>query len=438
MALRDPREECLDLEERGQQQLERLQSVLNRAFKSIPFYRNRFREFDLDPSQVERLEDLATVPFTERAHFSENYPYGLFAVPLRDVVRIHTAPGLFMQPTVSGYTKHDLAVWRELVARALVAAGVSSADILQIDLDAGLANWGRDYKDGAEIVEASVIPLTVLHPEKQLMILRDYRTSTLVTTASAASQLARGMYRASMNANALALKTLILVGEPPDDAARCRLEDELHVKTWVHYGLSDVPGPALAFECDARDGLHVSEDHFLAEVIDTASGKPVPEGEAGELVLTTLTTRAFPLVRFKTGDRVRFVPGSCPCGRTLRRIQWLHERADDLMVIRGVKVNRRHASMVMERVLGFVPAKLRFVIRKSAVRDYLEIWLEMEDRLFSDEIKRMEKVVLRLGIELEQELGVSVRIRFKEKGSFEPSPLESVSECMDKNDGIIE
>ena len=438
MALRDQREECLDLEERGQQQLERLQSVLNRAFKSIPFYRNRFRESSLDPSQVERLEDLATVPFTERAHFSENYPYGLFAVPLRDVVRIHTSPGLFMQPTVSGYTKHDLAVWRELVARALVAAGVSSVDILQVDLDVGLANWGRDYKDGAEIVEASVIPLTVLHPEKQLMILRDYRTSTLVTTASAASQLARGMYRASLNANALALKTLILVGEPPDDEARHRLEDELHVKTWVHYGLSDVPGPALAFECDVRDGLHVSEDHFLAEVIDRDSGKPVPEGEAGELVLTTLTTRAFPLVRFKTGDRVRFVHGNCPCGRTLRRIQWLPERADDLMVIRGVKVNRGHASMVMERVLGFVPAKLRFLIRKSPMRDYLEIWLQVEDRLFSDEIKQMEKVVLRLGLELEQELGVSVRIRFKEEGSFQPSPLEPVSECMDRKDGIIE
>jgi phenylacetate-CoA ligase len=434
MALRDPREECLDLEERGQQQLERLQSVLNRAFKSVPFYRNRFQEFSVDQSQIERLEDLATVPFTERVHFSENYPYGLSAVPLRDVVRIHTAPGIYLQPTVSGYTKHDRVVWRELVARALVAAGVSGVDILQIDLDAGLANWGREYKDGAEIIEASVIPLTLLHPEKQLMILRDYRTSTLVTTASAARHLVQGMYRANLNPNALALKTLILVGEPPDDSVRAQLEDQLHVKTWVHYGLSDVPGPALAFECEVRNGLHVSEDHFFAEVIDSTNGVPVAEGEEGELVLTTLTTRAFPLIRFRTGDRVRLIPGNCACGRTLRRIQWLHQRTDELMVIRGVKVHQRHALMVMERVLGFMPEKQQFFIRRSGMRDYLEIWLQVEERLFSDEIKQMERLAQRLGMELEQELGVTVRMRFKEGGSFDFSRQEPSQDSFAKND----
>lgn len=421
MALRNEREECLELDERGQQQLERLQSVLNRAFRSVPFYRNRLQDSGVDVSQIERLEDLAAIPFTERAHFSENYPYGLFAVPLRDVVRIHTAPGILLQPTVSGYTKHDLVVWRELVARALTAAGVSSVDILQIDLDAGLANWGRDYKDGAEIIEASVIPLTVLHPEKQLMILRDYRTSTLVTTASAARHLVQGMDRCNLNPNALALRTLILVGEPPEESVRAQLEEQLHVKTWVHYGLSDVPGPALAFECEERDGLHVSEDHFLTEVIDPVSGRRAPEGEEGELVLTTLTTRAFPLIRFKTGDRVRLMAGTCPCGRTLRRMQWLHQRSDELMVIRGVKVHQRHALMVLERVLGFVPEKVLFFIRRSGLRDHLEIWLEVEERLFSDEIKQMERLAQRLGMELEQELGVAVRMRFKETGSFEVS-----------------
>ncbi len=419
MALRNQSEECLDLEERGQQQLERLQSVLNRAFRSVPFYRNRFQDSGVDVSQIERLEDLATIPFTERAHFSENYPYGLFAVPLRDVVRIHTAPGILLQPTVSGYTQHDLMVWRELVARALTAAGVSSADIMQIDLDAGLANWGSDYKDGAEIIEASVIPLNVLHPEKQLMILRDYRTSTLITTPSAARHLVQGMYRCNLNPNALALKTLILVGEPPEDPVRSQLEEQLHVKTWVHYGLSDVPGPGLAFECEMRDGLHVSEDHFLMEVIDPASGTVVAEGGEGELVLTTLTTRAFPLIRFRTGDLVRLISGTCPCGRTLRRVRWLHQRSDELMVIRGVKVHQRHALMVMERVLGFVPARRQFFIRKSGLRDHLEVWLEVEERLFSDEIKQMERLAQRLGMELEQELGVAVRMRFKESGSFE-------------------
>ena len=190
MPIWNAKEECLDLEERAQQQLERLQSTLNRAYKNVPFYRNRFDQQGIDHAQAETLGGLVRIPFTGREHFSENYPYGLFAVPLRDVVRIHTAQGTGLRPTVSGYTKQDLQVWRELVARALSASGVSNTDILQIDLDPGLTNWGRDYKDGAETIGASVIPLTVLPPEKQLMVMRDYKTSVLVTTPSAAEQLA--------------------------------------------------------------------------------------------------------------------------------------------------------------------------------------------------------------------------------------------------------
>ncbi len=265
-------EECLDVEERAQLQLERLQSTLNRAYRNVPFYRNRMQEQGIEPSQIEALADLRQIPFTAREDFSENYPYGLFAVPLRDVVRIHTAQGTSLKPTVSGFTKPDLAVWREMVARALFAAGVSKTDILQIDVDPGLINWGRAYKDGAEAIESSVIPLTILTPEKQLMLLRDYKTSVLITSQSAARQMMHLLFRANVNPNELALKTVILVGEPPDIEIQERLRDELHVKPWVHYGLSEVPGPALAFECEARQGLHVSEDHLFPEVVDPATG----------------------------------------------------------------------------------------------------------------------------------------------------------------------
>ena len=418
MAIANRKAECLDMEARGQQQLERLQSSLNRANRSVPFYRNRFQEQGFDPAQLESFADLARIPFTERDHLGENYPYGLFAVPLRDIVRIHSAPGSGLKPTVSGYAKQDLIFWRELVSRSLVASGVTAADVLQIVLDPGLANWGWDYKDGAEAVEASVIPLSALPPEKQLMILSDYKTSVLITTPMAALELSQLLFNANLNPNTLALKTIILVGELGDPQVRIQLADQLHVQTWVHYGLSEVPGPALAFECEVRHGLHVSEDHFFPEIVHPGTGQVLPEGEVGELVLTTLTTRAYPLVRFRTGDRARLMSEPCPCGRTLRRLEWFAERTDDMVVVRGVKLHHRHILLVLERELGFLPERQRLLVVRRGFEDFLEIWLYVDDQVFSDEIKVMEQLVGDLREELSQELKVPVNIRLKEKGSF--------------------
>jgi phenylacetate-CoA ligase len=429
-------DECLDLEERAQLQMERLQSTLNRAYKNVPFYRNLLQKNGTEPTRIESLRDLQHLPLTTREHFSDNYPYGLFAVPLRDVVRIHTARGTALKPTVSGYTKQDLIVWRELVARSLFAAGVSKNDILQIDVDPGLINWGQAYKDGAEAVESSVIPLTILTPEKQLMLLRDYKTSVLITSHSAATQMMHLVFQANLNPNELALKTVILVGDPPDAAVQERLKDELHVKTWVHYGLSEVPGPALAFECEARQGLHVSEDHFFPEVVDPVSGKAIPPGVEGELVLTTLTTRAFPLLRFRTGDRVRLLSGPCPCGRSLSRIEWLPARTDEMMVIRGVKVHHQQIVYLLEKNLGFLPGSYRFMIRTKELRDILEVWLKAEDAIFSDEVKEMERLCLRLGKELTQELGVPVELRLKEQSSFHSlQPSQGIEDLRIKSNG---
>ena len=429
MPIWNRREECMELEERAQQQLERLQSTLNRACRNVPFYRNQLESKGIDVAQIEGLSDLGRFPFTERESLSGNYPYGLFAVPLRDVVRIHSASGTTSRPVVSGYTKHDLQVWREVVCRSFTAAGVSGSDILQIVLDPGLANWGRDYKDGAEVIEASVIPLTLLPPEKQVMVLHDYKTSVLITSPSAALQLVDLLFQVNLNPNSLTLKTLILVGEAPDRDLEDRLHEQLHVKTWVHYGLSEIPGPAVAFECEQRQGLHVNEDHFYPEVVDPSSGEAVAEGEAGELVLTTLTTRAFPLIRFRTGDRVRFLSGPCPCGRTLQRIEWLPERTDELKVVRGVKVHHRQIALLLEKVLGIVPQLFRIFIRRVQFRDFIEVWVGLEDQLFSDEIKGMERVIQDLSAELTQELGLPVTIRFKEMRSFDlSSPPPSIED----------
>ncbi|MBW2592114.1 MAG: phenylacetate--CoA ligase family protein [Deltaproteobacteria bacterium] len=408
----------LDPEERKQLQLERLQSTLNRAFRNVPFHRNRLQEKGLEPSCIESVDDLALLPFMERKHLGEHYPYGLFAVPLRDIVRIHSAPGTTSNPTVSGYTRQDMLFWRQMTANALEISGVTSQDILQINLDFGLANWGRDYKDSAEIIGAGVIPSTTLSLDKQLMVLRDYKTSVLITTPSMASELADHMLKSEVNPAELSLTTLILVGEHVDHSFRELLEKQLHVKTWLHYGLSEVPGPAIAFECSEHVGLHVNEEYFLAEIIDPQNGRVVGAGRAGELVLTTLTTRAFPLIRFRTGDRARFAREICPCGQSLSRIEWLARRTDDMLNIRGVKVHQQQILFQIERALGFVPDHYHISKKQQGLKNLLEVWIAVDDTLFSDEIKALESVVKRVGSILHENLGVPVTIRLKEKDSF--------------------
>ena len=409
----------LDPEDRKQLQLERLQSTLNRAFRNVTFHRNRLQEKGIEPSCIRCLEDLALLPFMERNHLGQHYPYGLFAVPLRDIVRIHSAPGTTSNPTVSGYTRQDLLLWREMTARALEASGVSSKDILQINLDFGLANWGRDYEESAEILGAGVIPSTTLSLDKQLMVLRDYKTSVLITTPSMVSELADHMLKTDVNPEELNLTTLILVGEHVETPFREFIEQQLYVKTWMHYGLSEVPGPSIAFECGEHAGLHVNEEHFLAEIIDPESGRPVEAGQVGELVLTTLTTRAFPLIRFRTGDRARLIRKTCPCGRSLRRIQWLDRRVDNILNIRGVKVHRQQVLFQIEKALGFVPCNYFISKKQQGLKTLLEVWIAVDDILFSDEIKALESVVKRVSGILHENLGVPVTIRLKEKESFE-------------------
>lgn len=403
--------------ERGQLQLERLQSTLNRVYRSVPFYRNRFQAQGLDPAQIESLADITRLPLTHRRHLGEHYPYGLFAVPLRDIVRIHTAPGTTLNPTVSGYAKQDLVLWREIVARALGAAGVTPHDILQISLDPGLANWGRDYKDGAEAIEAGVIPTTPLSLEKQVMVLRDYKTSVLVTTPSSAAQLTDYLFRKGVNPGGFSLKRLILVGDPVDRAFREELESRLRVSSWLHYGLSEVPGPAIGFECREHDGLHLNEDHFLAEIIDPRGRGELPEGEAGELVLTSLTTQAFPLIRFRTGDRASLDRTPCSCGSTLARMRWFDERVDDMISLRGVKIDPGQVVPHVQRALGYAPQTCRCFKNRQDGMDWLEVWIAVNDDLFSDEIKMLQKTIREVGDSLQEGLGVPVIVRLREKST---------------------
>ena len=408
-------DELVSAAARAQRQLELLQATLNRAVKSVRLYQEKLAVEGREPGRVKSLEDLAKLPFTRREDFSEHYPYGMFAAPLRDIVRIHTAPGTGLAPTVTGYTRNDLFTWREILSRALHAAGVNETDVFQICFDSGLANWGRDYKDGAEDLGASVIPLTSLSLEKQRMVLSDYRTTVLVTSPSLADKLAAKLASAGAANASLALKTLILAGEPVSARMRENLENAFSATAWVHYGLSEAPGPAVAFECHAHEGLHVSEDHFYPEIVDPETGRPLEAGKPGELVLTTLTARAFPLIRFRTGDRAKFITETCPCGRTFRRISWLFERTDDARLIRGVKVSESQIMAHAKKALGHEPSDYRL---RPGNRDEpfgLELSIPVDDSLFSDEIKVLERHAKSLEAALNQELGIPVKVRLTER-----------------------
>jgi len=404
--------------DRSQMVLERLQSTLNRAFRNVPFHRQRLQEEGIDPSAIQSLEDIRRLPFTTRQHLSENYPYGLFAVPLRDIVRIHTAPGTTANPTVSGYTRQDLGIWESMVATALRSSGVTPDDILQISLDPGLDTWGRDYQSGAESLGASVIPNTLMSIEKQLMVMRDYKPSVLVTTPSYAQQLAVHMEHRGLAPQSFRLAKLILVGEPAEPEKRAFLEDKLQVRTWQHFGLSEVPGPALAYECDNRSCLHVNDDHFLPEIVDPQTGEPLPPGEIGELVLTTLTTRAYPLIRFRTGDMARILPEPCDCDCRLVRIEWRSERSDRLLRIRGVKVHEQQILSGIEKALGMVPQHACLFENRYGEKVFLEIWIAVDTALFSDEIKMLEARMKTVRDQVQEDTGVPVIVRLKERDSI--------------------
>jgi len=405
----------LTVEDKNQLKLERLQSTLNRACKNVPFHRNRLIESRLLPENIVSLTDLERLPFMERSHLGIHYPYGLFAVPLRDIVRIHTAPGTGTNPSISGYTKTDLMIWQKLVARSLESAGVTSMDILQINLPPGLANWGRDYKDGAENIGASVIPNSPLSLAKTLMVLRDYKTTTLVTTLAFAEQLMEHMFENERNPNEFNLKRVVLVGEAVGGDQIRNLEEHLHVDVWLNYGLSEVPGPAIAFECISHCGMHINDDHILPEIIDPVTREVVPAGQAGELVLTTLSARAVPLIRFRTGDMARLLTAPCECGTPLMTMEWLPERADNMMIISGIKISREQVKIYLKDALGVSNPLCTMKKIRHGGTEILAISLVIDDLLFSDEIKNLQKLMVNTSDQLAELVGVPVKITLTEQ-----------------------
>ena len=416
--IHEPERECMARHTLAALQLEALQAVLARTYLHVPFYRKRFDSGGIDPDEVRTLEDLRRLPLTTREDLQANYPYGMFAVPLREVVRIHASTCMSV---VVGYTRNDIKTWSDLMARVLVAGGVGRDDVVQIALGYNLSTGGFGVHYGAERIGASVIPTSTGNTRRQLKIMRDFKTTALVATPGYAALLGRTLHEQGTPRGALALRVALLGGEPLSDLLRAEIQERLGVVATDNYGLSEVMGPGVAGECHERNGLHINEDHFMVEVIDPVSLLPVPPGDTGELVLTTLTKEAFPVIRFRTRDITRLLPGTCPCGRTTMRMARVERRSDDVLIVRGVKVDPRRVAELFAEIEGHVSSH-RIVVEREGGMDSLTLLVGVEDSGDFDEVRKQQERLERLRRGFSSELGLTVSVRLVEQRSLVSSP----------------
>lgn len=414
----EPDSECMHREEIEQLQLERLQATLNRVYGRVPFYRKKFDELGVAPEDVASLADLARLPFTTKADLHANYPYGFFAVPMREVVRIHASSGTTGTPTVVGYTRNDIRTWSNLVARIITMGGATKDDVIQIAFGYGLFTGAFGLHYGAERIGASVIPASSGNTARQIKIMQDFKTTALVSTPSYALLIGETIREMGIPLSSLSLKWGLFGVEPWSDAMRQEIEDRLGIVATDNYGLSEVIGPGVSGECLERKGLHINEDHFIVEVVDPETLTPVPPGELGELVLTTLSKEAFPMIRYRTRDLTRLLSGECPCGRTGRRMSRVFGRSDDMLIIRGVNVFPSQVETVLFEIEGTEPHYQIVVDRKGAM-DEATVLVEVSESIFFDQMRRQKAMIERIQKRLAQDLGVTFEVKLVGKKALE-------------------
>ena len=414
----EPDKECMAREDLEQLQLERLQSTLYRVGTHVPFYKKKFEELKFNYDNVRSLDDLRRLPFTIKQDLRDNYPYGLFAVPLRDVVRVHSSSGTSGQATVVGYTRNDIKTWSNLVARVITAAGVTKNDVIQIAFGYGLFTGGFGLHYGAELVGTSVIPISSGNTKRQIQIMKDFKTTALVCTPSYALVMADTMMEMGINPNGLSLRYGLFGGEPWSEGMRREINEKLGIIATDNYGLSEVMGPGVSGECLECNGLHINEDHFLLEILDPNTLEPVPEGEVGELVITTLTKEAFPMIRYRTRDLTRFIPGPCACGRTMRRMQRVMGRSDDMLIIKGVNVFPMQIETVLFEVEGVEP-HYQIIVDRENHTDRITVLVEVMESIFFDEMKKQRMVIDRIKSRLASALGLQVEVKLVEEKTLE-------------------
>jgi phenylacetate-CoA ligase len=424
--------ERLDREDLEQVQVERLQATLNRACQNVAFYRESFERLGIDIGKIKSLRDLAELPFTTKEDLRESYPYGMFAVPLKDIVRIHSTSGTTGKPVVVGYTANDIAVWSSLTARVLRAADVTEHDLVQIAFNYNLSSAGLGFHYGAEKIGASVVPSSGENVGRQVTVMRDYKTTALVGTPSYALHISTYLRERRIHPGELRLRAGLFGAEPWSEAMRDEIERGLHLKAYDNYGLTEVIGPGVSFECSERNGLHVNEDHFIVEVIDRNTLKPVSPGEEGELVFTTITKQGFPLIRYRTGDISGLVEGTCPCGRTLARMRRVSGRIDDMIIVDGVNVFPSQIEDALLKIEGIEP-HYRIIVDREEGIDSIEVQAEVsEDFPFLDEAAKVEGLRRSLRSHLDETLGIRTRVTFVEPKTIERSEGSKLRRVIDR------
>jgi phenylacetate-CoA ligase len=407
--------ETMPLKKMRELQLERLKWAVGHAYKNNAFYRKKYDEAGFKPEQLKSLDDMRRVPFLTKQDMRDTYPFGLFAVPMEKVVRVHSSSGTTGNATVVGYTKKDVDIFAEVVARCLVAYGATEKDVIQVAYGYGLFTGGLGLHYGAEKLGALTIPISGGNTERQLMLIKDFGTTMIACTPSYLLNVADYIEkkRPDYDMRKTKLKAGVLGAEPWSEGMRKEIEARLGIDAYDIYGLSEVIGPGVSCECSAKSGLHVHEDHFYVEIIDPETGDILPEGEKGEIVYTTLTKEAFPGIRYRSRDITRLYRDTCKCGRTLVKMERVAGRSDDMLIIRGVNVFPSQIETVLMEVEGIEPHYQIILDRKAALDD-VEVMVEVNEKLFSDEVKVLDDLKKRISDRFRSVLGISAKVTLVE------------------------
>lgn len=416
--------ECMSRDEMNNLQSARLRKVVNRVYHNVEPYRKKMQAVGLEPGDINGIEDLHKLPYTTKDDLRDNYPFGLFAAPQTDIVRIHASSGTTGKATVVGYTRKDIDVWSECVARCCSMAGLGRDDIIQVAYGYGLFTGGLGGHYGAEHLGATVVPMSTGNTKKLIDMMIDFKATGLMCTPSYLMHIAEVIEEMGVK-DKISLKATLNGAEPWTENMRMQIEERLGIHAHDIYGLSEIMGPGVACDCIHHKGLHVFEDHFLPEIIDPKTLQPLGEGETGELVFTTLTKEGIPLIRYRTKDLTSITYEKCECGRTTARISRFKGRSDDMLIIRGVNVFPSQVEAALLTVDGITP-NYQIIVDRVNYQDTLEILVEVEERFFSDEIKELENLTKKIGHTVQQAIGLSAKIKLVEPKTIERSMGKAV------------
>jgi phenylacetate-CoA ligase len=401
-------------------QLQRLKQIVERAYERVALFRQRMKERDLTPEDVTRLEDISKLPFTVKTDLRDTYPFGLFASPMKEIVRLHASSGTTGKPIVVAYTREDVQVWTNVMVRSFAACGLHEGDIIQNAYGYGLFTGGLGAHYGAEALGATVIPISGGNTQRQLMVMKDFGTTAICCTPSYFLHLIDQAEEEGIRLKQLPLRAGVFGAEPWTESMRRRIEADSGIKAFDIYGLSEIVGPGVAMECECQAGPHIFEDYFYPEIVDPKTGKPLPDGEEGELVLTTLGKQAMPMIRYRTRDITALASDTCECGRTLRRIKRISRRSDDMFIIRGVNVYPSQIETALLKVEGALP-HYQIVLTRERDLDVMEVQVEVTPEVFGDTVGALEQLQQKLSRSIESTVGVRANVRLVQPRTLQRS-----------------